>query len=603
MFQFIKSSDKLKQLIEKLYDKDLNISVSQGLNTDETKLYKSITNLRRLIAGFLGSLKTTEDVSIMLEKDIDTFNDSMENINSAINDLTHGNLNITEQISNISGNVFDNNELIYEINSNIDNVKNQSEESLELLKKGKSEIIIQEERMSETINTYKRIEDEVEILDHSSNKIMSIVDVINGISEQTNLLALNANIEAARAGEAGRGFSVVADEIRKLSISSRESTSQIIELINDINNKIKSIKKVVESGHEAIKDQSSSITSIVDAFENIDSSITNISGSINHVVEKTNRLSDISKDINESVDGISAVTEETYAMSEEINANISQQYSNVGAIKDRVHFLSDNVEKISNELLSLDFIKVAITPWDEHRFQFEVFKRVVERKLNLHIEAIIVPSLELFKSVNDSIADATLAPWMPYACKEFWERYNTNLEEIGANTHGCRSGLAVPKYVDIDRIEEILHHGNKFDNKIYSLRRTWNIGSLMQDVKEKYNLNSIEIVYMDEDEMFRILDEKYKKNEWVVVTGWTPHYVFGEYELKFLNDPKSVLGKEEHLTTYVNKNLKNKKPKLYEIIKEFKMDMGSLNIALSEIRQGVPYETVVENYMKKSGLL
>ncbi|WP_432408964.1 glycine betaine ABC transporter substrate-binding protein [Wukongibacter sp. M2B1] len=603
MFQFMKSSNKLKELIGRLHDHDLNLPVKEELNSDERKLYKSITNLRGLIANFLGSLKTTEDISIMLEKDIDTFSNSMENINSAIDDLTHGNLNITEQISSISSNVFDNNELIYEINSNIDNVRNQSEESLELLEKGKSEIKIQKERMRETVNTYKRIEDEVEILDKSSNRIMSIVDVINGISEQTNLLALNANIEAARAGEAGRGFSVVADEIRKLSISSRESTSQITELINDISNKIKSIKEVVESGNDVIKDQGSSITSIGDSFENIDSSIMNISSSINHVVEKTNRLSNISQEINESVDGISAVTEETYAMSEEINANISQQYSNVGAIRDKVYFLSGNVEKISNELLSLGFIKIAITPWDEHRFQFEVFRRVVERKMNLPVEAIIVPSLELFKSVNDSIADATLAPWMPYSCKEHWERYNTNLEEIGANTHGCRSGLAVPRYVDIDIIEDLLHYGNKFDNKIYSVRRTWNIGSLMQDVKEKYNLDNIEIVYMDEDELFRVLEEKYKRKEWVVISGWRPHYVFGEYELKFLDDPKNVLGKEEHLTTYVNRNLKSKNPKLYEIIKGFKMDMNLLNTALSEIRQGVSYETVVEAYIKKSGIL
>jgi len=172
-------------------------------------------------------------------------------------------------------------------------------------------------------------------LGENSKEIGQIVETISGIAGQTNLLALNAAIEAARAGEQGRGFAVVADEVRKLAEQSQEAAQQIASLILEIqtetgsavmamNNGTHEVKvgaEVVNTAGEAFKEIVVLIADLSSQIRQISSSIQQMATGSQHIVNSMREFDSISKEIAGQTQTVSAATEEQSASMEEIAAS------------------------------------------------------------------------------------------------------------------------------------------------------------------------------------------------------------------------------------------------------------------------------------------
>jgi methyl-accepting chemotaxis protein len=181
---------------------------------------------------------------------------------------------------------------------------------------------------------------------------------------------------------------------------------------------------------------------------------------------------------------------------------------------------------------------------------------------------------------------------------EAWlKKYGNDLENIGPNMNGCRYGIVVPKYVNIDEIKEMKKHLREFDGRIYSIERKTFIGAMAVDTVKRYELDGFDIAFGNEESMIAALDRCYKNKQWIAITGWQPHWKFGAYELKFLKDPMEVLGKEEYTGTLVRKNLKLEEPELYSLFKEFKLDVNALNIAVSKVHSGMSHENAAKELL------
>ena len=136
------------------------------------------------------------------------------------------------------------------------------------------------------VNAVKLIED----LSKKNSKIVEIIASINEITEQTNLLALNASIEAARAGEHGKGFAVVADEVRKLAENSKESTSQVESILNDISKSTKEVSDEILKEKESIELCNSHTETVKLLFKNINNNTLDILNQSKNVNEQSNIL-------------------------------------------------------------------------------------------------------------------------------------------------------------------------------------------------------------------------------------------------------------------------------------------------------------------------
>ena len=152
-------------------------------------------------------------------------------------------------------------------------------------------------------------------------RVNEITDLINNISEQTNLLALNAEIEAARAGESGRGFAVLADEIRVLAEKSKESSKNIYNILNELMNRIKGVVIGSEVIKSEIKSQRRSVDMALTSFKGIANSVNGITPKVREIKVAFDKIIDSRDIIINTIEGIASSSEEISAATEEVTAS------------------------------------------------------------------------------------------------------------------------------------------------------------------------------------------------------------------------------------------------------------------------------------------
>jgi methyl-accepting chemotaxis protein len=166
--------------------------------------------------------------------------------------------------------------------------------------------------------------DAIRELASRSDRIGAIVETITGIAGQTNLLALNAAIEAARAGEQGRGFAVVADEVRKLAEESQDAARQIAELISEIQVDTQAAVEVVEDGARRTEDGASTVAETRVAFERIDEGVEDVDARIGEIAAAVEQIAAEAAKMQAEIADIAAVAEQSSASTEQVSASTQQ---------------------------------------------------------------------------------------------------------------------------------------------------------------------------------------------------------------------------------------------------------------------------------------
>ncbi len=194
------------------------------------------------------------------------------------------------------------------------------------------------------------IESIIHEMKEGHDKISAFTDVINSIAEQTNLLALNASIEAARAGEAGRGFSVVAEEIRKLAEESGKSVTDIKGIIDEIeSSSLKSVEQMAIVT-KTVNTQSGMVKATSSQFASISDSVHRLGEDINFLNTEVENISELREDILTAILNVSASTEQTSAATTEVSASSEEQLAGITEIDEQMKSLVGVVKQLDEAI-------------------------------------------------------------------------------------------------------------------------------------------------------------------------------------------------------------------------------------------------------------
>ncbi|MFD7524310.1 glycine betaine ABC transporter substrate-binding protein [Paenibacillus chitinolyticus] len=232
-------------------------------------------------------------------------------------------------------------------------------------------------------------------------------------------------------------------------------------------------------------------------------------------------------------------------------------------------------------------VKLAYVAWDSEIASTNVAKYVLESKLGYKVEMLQVDAGPMWAGIADGSADAMVAAWLPGTHASYLEKYKSSVEDLGANLKGTKTGLAVPAYMKIDSIEDLKKAdvSASLNNQIIGIEPGAGIMMSTEKAVADYGLSGYKLVESSSAAMAQELQKAYKEQKLIVVTGWTPHWMFAKMELKYLADPKGVYGGEEEIHTLARKGLKEDQPNAYKFLDQFEWtpdDMAKVMVAIQE---------------------
>lgn len=246
-------------------------------------------------------------------------------------------------------------------------------------------------------------------------------------------------------------------------------------------------------------------------------------------------------------------------------------------------------------------MKLAYVAWDSEIASTYVVKEVLETKLDATVEMLQVDAGPMWAGVADGSADAMVAAWLPSTHASYLEQYGQNIEDLGANLEGTKTGLAVPAYMDINSIEDLKNKAtaDSVNNRIVGIEPGAGIMMATEQAITDYELGDISLLESSSAAMVQELEKAYKNNESIVVTGWTPHWMFANMDLKYLEDPKGVYGGAEQIHTMVRKDLKDDMPEVHRFLDQFTWTPEDMEQVMVNIQGGKSPEDAAKSWVEE----
>ena len=247
-----------------------------------------------------------------------------------------------------------------------------------------------------------------------------------------------------------------------------------------------------------------------------------------------------------------------------------------------------------------DQLRIGWTAWADAEVVSLMAEKLIESHYEQPVERVMADIGIQYDSVARGKLDLMLMAWLPKTHEKYWQKVSDRVLDLGTMYSG-RIGWVVPDYVPKQRISSISDLSdpkvaNGFNNTVQGI----DPGSGLMQASEKalniYDLSDLKLISASGAAMTAVLDRAINDDQWVVVTGWTPHWMFARYKLRFLKDPKSAFGGQEGIHAIARLGLDKDHPKVVAFLTRFKLSDGELDAMLLDA-QNTSTEKAVNNYI------
>lgn len=231
-------------------------------------------------------------------------------------------------------------------------------------------------------------------------------------------------------------------------------------------------------------------------------------------------------------------------------------------------------------------ITMGYVDWADQLASTNVLRVVLEDQgINVKTSSLSAAAMWQATAIGDVDVIST---WLPVTHANYYKRFKKQVDNLGSSFNGARLGLVVPDYVtDVNTIEDLKDKSAQFENQIIGIDPGAGIMSLTEKVMKSYGLNNMSLASGSDATMTAVLANAIERKKPIVITGWTPHWMFARWHLKYLEDPKGIYGGEEEIETIARKGLKEDNPKAYCILSHFKWNTNEMgNMMMLNQKQG-----------------
>lgn len=231
-----------------------------------------------------------------------------------------------------------------------------------------------------------------------------------------------------------------------------------------------------------------------------------------------------------------------------------------------------------------DEIRLGYVLWDSEIASTHVVAAVITDELGHDVNLTAVDAGPMWTGMARGDFDAIVAAWLPGTHAAYLEQTQDDIVNLGANLEGAKIGWVVPEYVPVNSIEELNDYVDEFDGEITGIDPGAGLMAASEEAIELYDLD-YNLLSGSDAAMTAALERAIDREEWIIVTGWTPHWKFAAHDLKYLEDPRGAFGDAEHIATIVTPDLEERHPDVFSFLDSFfwtPEEMGEVMIYIEE---------------------